>query len=214
MNLLIVGAGGLGRELFSWLSQEIKNKPEHKIIGFLDDNLSGLDNYSYPVKIVSTIKDYQPKEDEQLVLAIMEPKIKKQVVRALISKGANFYTFIHSTAIIGHNVKIGSGCIIDPHCVLYCDITVGDFVFISTSSVIGHDIDIGSYTSININSTIAGNNKIGSCCMLGVGAKTIPHREIGDNCIIGAGSVITKNIPSNAVAFGVPAAIQRSQQNY
>lgn len=207
-ELIIVGVGGLGREVFSWLSQTISATKNLRIKGFIDDNQDGLVGYNYPVNIIGNITDYQPQNNEALVMAIMNPKTKAKIVRDLLNKGAKFHTFIHSTAIIGHNVKIGMGCIIDPYCVLYSDTNVGDFVFISTSSVIGHDVTIGSYTSINIQSTIAGNTQIGSGCLLGVGAKIIPQCNIGDNTIIGAGSVVTKSMPSDVTAFGVPAKVR------
>lgn len=208
IELIIVGTGGLGREIFSWLSQTVSNKKDLHIKGFIDDNQNSLDGYDYPIKIIGNIDDYQPQSNEALVVAIMNPKIKAKIVGDLLNKGAKFHTFIHPTAIIGHNVKIGAGCIIDPYCVLYNDINIGDFVFISTSSVIGHDVVIGSYTSINIQSTVAGNNQIGNYCLLGVGVKTIPQCNIGDNTIIGAGSVVTKSIPANVTAFGIPARIR------
>ena len=208
MNLLIVGAGGLGREIFSWLSHEIKNKSGHKIIGFLDDNLNALDNYSYPVKVIGTIKDYQPKENEKLVLAIMEPTFKKQAAYDLLDKNAKFYNFIHSTAIIGDNTHIGTGCVIGPYCVLYSNVIINDFILINTCSVIGHDSSINSYSSINTQTTIAGSVIIEEGCLIAAGVKIIPQIKIATGCIIGAGSVVTKNMPPNIKAFGIPATVK------
>ena len=50
---------------------------------------------------------------------------------------------------------------------------------------------------------------IGKNCWIGAGAIIVPGITIGDNVVIGAGSVVTKDIPSNVVAVGVPCEILR-----
>jgi len=205
MDLIIVGAGGLGREVYSWLSQEIKKKPNYKIKGFIDDNPKSLDEFEYPVKVIGTISDYFPNPDEKLVLSILNPETKKRIVKSLSQKGAEFYKLIHPTSIIGTNVKIGKGCIICPNCILTNDINLRDFIFINTNSSIGHDAIIGDFTSINGNVHITGRVKIGKECLFGVSAKVIPGRVIEDNVIVGAGSVVIRNVHSNATVFGNPA---------
>ncbi len=50
---------------------------------------------------------------------------------------------------------------------------------------------------------------IGNNCWIGAGAKIMPGVTIGDNTVIGAGSVVTKDIPSNVLAYGVPCRVVR-----
>lgn len=42
----------------------------------------------------------------------------------------------------------------------------------------------------------------------------MPNVNIGDNCIIGAGAVVTKNIPANSVAVGIPARVIEDIDTY
>jgi maltose O-acetyltransferase len=51
--------------------------------------------------------------------------------------------------------------------------------------------------------------KIGNDCWFGANVTVCPGVEIGDNCVIGAGSVVTKSIPANTFAAGVPARVIR-----
>ena len=46
--------------------------------------------------------------------------------------------------------------------------------------------------------------RIGKNCWLGAGVVVLPGVTIGDNSVIGAGSIVTKDIPSNVVAYGNP----------
>jgi acetyltransferase-like isoleucine patch superfamily enzyme len=51
--------------------------------------------------------------------------------------------------------------------------------------------------------------KIGNDCWLGANVTVCPGVEIGDNCVIGAGSVVTRDIPANSLAAGVPCRVIR-----
>ncbi len=207
--LLVVGAGGFGREVYTWLSQTIKDDPKYKIAGFLDDNVAKaqeeLDKRRYPHEVVGTIQDYHPQGNESLVMGIFGPVAKKKCVEQLRKRGARFYTLVHPDTIIGHDVRIGEGCVICPYCVLANDSKIGNFISLNTNSTIGHDSDIGDFTSINGGVEITGEVKVGSQCFFGVGAVVINRCTIGDRTVVGAGSVVIRNVGSDITVFGNPA---------
>jgi maltose O-acetyltransferase len=51
---------------------------------------------------------------------------------------------------------------------------------------------------------------IGHDCWFGANVTVCPGVTIGDNCVIGAGSVVTRDIPSDSFAAGVPAKVIRT----
>lgn len=55
---------------------------------------------------------------------------------------------------------------------------------------------------------------IGNNVNIGWDAIIMPGVQIGDNCIIAAGAIVTKNIPDNSVAVGMPAKVLESVQEY
>jgi len=55
MQLIEVGAGGMGREVFLWLSHSIRDSKKYEIKGFLYDNLEALGALPYPVKVIGKI---------------------------------------------------------------------------------------------------------------------------------------------------------------
>ena len=59
-----------------------------------------------------------------------------------------------------------------------------------------------------------GKVKLGNNIYIGLGVTILRGVEIGDNCIIGAGSVVTKSIPANSVAVGVPCRVICSLEAY
>lgn len=60
----------------------------------------------------------------------------------------------------------------------------------------------------------SGKVKIGNNIVFGRDVTILKGVTIGDNCIIGAGSIVTKSIPANSVAAGVPARVICTLEDY
>lgn len=56
--------------------------------------------------------------------------------------------------------------------------------------------------------------KIGDDCYIGNNAIILPGVTIGNRCVIGAGAVVSRNIPDNSVAVGVPARVIKTADEY
>lgn len=111
-------------------------------------------------------------------------------------------TLIKRGMKVGENFTRQQGCYIDPtHCFL---ITIGKNVTFSIRvCLLAHDAStkkILGYTKI-------GRIEIGDNVFVGANATILPNVRIGDNSVIGAGSVVTRDIPANVVAAGVPAKV-------
>ena len=55
---------------------------------------------------------------------------------------------------------------------------------------------------------------IGNNVHIGTNAMIMPGVNIGDNCIIGCRAIVTKDIPSNSVAVGIPAKVIENIDDY
>ena len=66
----------------------------------------------------------------------------------------------------------------------------------------------------NKETVIYGKIEIGKNCFIGCRTTILPNVKIGDNTIIGAGSIVTKDIPSNSVACGVPCKVICTIEEY
>ncbi len=88
-------------------------------------------------------------------------------------------------------------------------ITFGDHVFIApncTFTTAEHAIDAAQR---NEGLEIAKPIVVGNNVWIGAGVTVLAGVTIGDNTIIGAGSVVTKDIPANVIAVGVPCKVLR-----
>jgi len=206
-KLVVLGAGGFGREIAFVLSEVNKKSGLYHMLGFVDNDISlqGKMIDGYPVLgDDSWLLNYSSKIN--VVIGIGNPKIRKQAVDKFRIKDNIVYP-----NIIADNVKysssttIGMGCIICLSAVLTVNISLGDFVLVMSNSVIGHDSFLDDFTTIYPSVTISGNVSVGRYSEVGVGAKIIQRKSIGQNSVVGAGAVVIENIPDNCIVAGVPA---------
>ena len=69
---------------------------------------------------------------------------------------------------------------------------------------VGHDAMIGDYVHLNPHVVIAGGTLIGNDVFIGLRATVLTSR-IGDGAVIGACALVTKDVPPNMMAKGMPA---------
>ncbi len=212
-KLVIVGAGGFGRELLTWILDSNEMYPEFDVIGFIDDDKNALKGYEYDLPIISSIQDYMPDPEISLVMGVGVPRTKKNTAQILEAKGAQFFSFIHRNAFLGKNVILGRGCVLCPNSVLTCDVSLGDFVTINCFSGSGHDVSIGSFSTLSSHVDITGYAKIGERVFLGSHATVLPKVQIEDDAVIGAGSVVMRKVKKGTTVFGNPAKAVFSKES-
>lgn len=132
-----------------------------------------------------------------------------------IQSHSEIHDFAHLYSGTGF-IKIGKYCSVNPFCVLDGHgggITIGDYVRIANHVTIVSSNHVFKDTALPI--CKQGLSKQGVTIeddvWIGSGARILDGVTIGKGSIIGAGAVVTKNIPANTVAAGVPAKIMKSR---
>ena len=206
-NLIIIGAGSFGRELYNWIINSDEIDKKYVIKGFIDNKMDILgDKKNYP-PILSSVDEYDVCKDDIFICAMTEPKIRKYCVDIIRKKNGEFINYIDKSCLIGTNIKIGIGNVFCPYTILTSDISVGDYNIFNCGSVIGHDVVIKDYCSIMVNVSISGNCKLGNDIVIGTNSVLIPNVSIGDNCFIGASTTVLRDLKENCRVFGNPAKI-------
>lgn len=116
----------------------------------------------------------------------------------------------------GGKVSIGQNVFFGPYCVLYGhgNITIGDNAMIAMGCKIAANSHVIPSPGIMINTQpdIPEPINIGKDVLMYADVVVLPGVTIGDGCIIGAGSVVTKSIPPNSYAVGVPAKVIKERK--
>ena len=110
----------------------------------------------------------------------------------------------------GFNIRLGAGAFLNFNCVILdvVEVTIGDRTQIGPGVQIlaaDHPRDPAIRASgLEFGRPI----RIGRNVWIGAGAIILPGPSIGDDALIGAGSVVTRDVPAGATAFGNPARVQ------
>lgn len=204
-QLIIVGAGGFGREVLSWACRSPDIGNSWTISGFLDSNPEALRDYAIDLPILGDPFQYEPRPGDLMVVAIAKPSIRKDIVSRLASKGAHFASLLHPSVLIGDRVSIGQGSIICPGVVITCDVKIGNFVIANVQTTIGHDVRVADFVTISGRCDINGYCTIEEGVFLGTQACCFPSVVVEQNATVGAGSVVCRRVLAGTTVYAPPA---------
>lgn len=204
-DLVVYGAGGMGRELMWQLNDPASQK--YNILGFIDDDPEKYGKIINGYPIVGDTDWLLEKSSEICVaVAIANPEARRSIVEKLkANSNIIFPNIIAPDAKISEFVEWGEGCIICYGNIITVNINIGDFFISNRCCTVGHDCKIGDYVTLNPMASVSGNVTVEDCVDIGTGANIIQGRTIGANSIIGAGAVVIRDIPQGSIAVGVPA---------
>jgi len=198
-DLIIVGAGGFGREAY-YLAKTIG---QWNIKGFIDDNLNALDGIQCECPIIGTIKDWVVSKNDVFAIGIASPKVKELVANRLKERGATFVTLIHPRAMVYESAVIGEGCVIGGMSNIGDCAKVGNFVNVA-GSVVGQDTIIDDYTTTTAFVNIV-SAKIGKRVFIGSHSVILNNKKVGDDAFVCAGSIVMTNVKPGTKVMGYPA---------
>ncbi len=206
-NLVIIGAGELGRELYWHAKESIGFNTQYTIKGYIDDDFQPeSDRYKYLQKpLISSIDDYKIEPDDVFICAVGAVNGREATVKKIKEKGGAFISIINRTALLQGNITIGEGVFIGPFTVIGDGVVLGDHVMLNTHSSIGHDAVLGEYTCVMSYVDITGGCQIGRKVFLASGCRMTPSSKIGDEAYVGIGSVVLRRVKPNTKVFGNPA---------
>lgn len=206
-DIVVLGAGGMGREAMWLIESSKKYKDIYNILGFVDDSceLAGLTINGQ--KVIGDISWLLSRtEDIAVVIGLGDTVTRKNVYEKLSANPViSFPNIVADDVIMSDYVKMGKGCIICSGNILTVNIEIGDFLISNLNCTICHDSVIGNFVTLNPSVNISGNVTLADSTNVGVGSKIIQGKSVGEGSVIGAGAVVVTDLPANCTAVGVPA---------
>lgn len=206
-KIVIIGAGGMGRETLDVIEYQNTLEKKWEFLGFIDEDpkLWDLKVREYPV--LGGIKWFEDNYscEIKIIIGIGNNYTRKMMVNKLLKYEPKFASLIHPSVNITKQVKLGPGSIILAGCTLTSNITIGEHVIINIGTTISHDSNIKNFVNLCPGVHISGNNLINEDVYMGTGSLTINDIIIGKGTYVGAGAVVTKSLPEYVLAIGVPA---------
>jgi sugar O-acyltransferase (sialic acid O-acetyltransferase NeuD family) len=218
--LVIVGAGGLGREtiaLVRAINATRPASPAWDLLGLLDD---GPDRAGDLVDGVAVLGPTGWLDETaarpgavvpHVVLCTGSPKSlgSRAAIAARLDPRTVFAPLVHPTASLAVGTEVGHGSVLLAQVVTTAPVSIGRHVVVMPQVVFTHDDVIGDHATFGAGVRLAGGVTVGAGAYLGSGALVREHLTIGAGALVGMGAVVTRDVPPGEVWAGNPARYQR-----
>ncbi len=204
--LVIVGAGGLGREIAALVRDINAQRATWELAGFIDDD---------PAAAGRTVDDLEVLGGQEwlaersgthdVAFGVGSPAVRFRLLRALRPHAAAFPALVHPTVVRTPYLELGEGALVTAGNILTSQITVGAFALLNLACTVGHDARIGDFVTVAPGVAISGHVVLEEGCDIGTGSSLVQGTRVGAWSVVGAGAVVARDIPANVTAVGVPA---------
>ena len=202
-RLVIVGAGGHGREALAIARAVNRDRDRWHVIGLVDD---GAPDNLVPVDDANLLgtTDFLIDHGDEHVIAIGAPMIRRAVAER-IGDAAPAIALVDPSAWLGDDVELAEGVIVHPGAICTTNVRVGLHSHVNCGVIVSHDCRIGDFVSLSPGVKLNGAVTVGDGAFLGTGAIVLPGRSIGQDAVVGAGAVVIDDVAPGATVVGVPA---------
>lgn len=205
-RILIVGAGGFGREVLHW-ARAAWPAPIATVAGFLSAHEPRHWRGGDLPAVIGDPDDFVPAAGDGFLLGVGIPDVRRRLAETLMARGARFLTLVHPTAIVAPTAEIGAGSIICPFAVVSDNARVGRCVLLNYHTSLGHDASAGDFAVLSPYATLGGNAHVAEDVFLGMHASVGPGRRVGPRSKVSANSCALADAPADSLVFGAPGRI-------
>ena len=207
-DVVVVGAGGFGREVLDVIEAANAAGAGLRVLGVVDDapsdvNLDRLVARGYvhlgPIDTVvaGSVGAY--------VLGVGGPAAKRAIAELFDSAGWTPVTVVHPAAVVSPTARIGAGSIVCGGVQLSTNSELGRHVHLNPNTTIGHDAVVGNFASVNPGAIVSGEVRVGDGTLIGAGAVVLQGLDVGAGAVVGASACVTRPVAARATVVGVPA---------
>ena len=213
-RVVIIGAGGHGREVADIIRHQAQAGAPVEALGFADDNrdLHGQSLGGLPVLGDWTWFEGVDRQEVAVVCAVGSPQICRRLVERAHELGLSFASVISPLAHISNLARLGEGVTVFPNVIINTGAFIDSYSILNVAVTVSHDAKVGRYSNINPGVHLAGNVTIGEGCYIGMGTNVIQGRTVGAWSVVGAGAAVIRDLPGGVTAVGVPAEIIKRRE--
>ncbi|CCI52023.1 acetyltransferase [Nostocoides jenkinsii] len=207
-RIIIVGAGGHGREMEDLIQAINSVAGTWDIVGIVDDAPSP-ENRDRVARLgqrfIGGLNDLFGESPGHFVIGIGNGQHRAAIDQQLVLKGWEPAVLVHPAAYVGADVALGPGSVICAGVTATTNISLGRHVHVNRNATLGHDSYLEDYVTVNPLAAISGNVRIGTMTMIGTTAAILQNLSVGARSTVGAGAVVTKDVGDDVIVKGIPA---------
>lgn len=208
-SIVIVGCGGLGREVWSLVHALQADGAGWQVEGFVDDQPDAESLrlvHALGAEVVGTVADLASRRGPyHAVLAVGAPGARHRIAAALAGSGVHYPALVHPDSTVGCGTRLGPGVVVAPGARISTHVTVAQHVHVDQNVTVGHDASLGPFARLNPAACVSGAVDIGRRALVGANATILQNLVVGDDAVVGAGACVVRDVAPAAVVKGVPA---------
>jgi sugar O-acyltransferase (sialic acid O-acetyltransferase NeuD family) len=206
MRVLVLGAGGTGRDLVDWLPELRAAGRAIEITGFLDDDPAKQGQTIAGLPVLGPLSEARRHADTMLLDALGSPgSYGKRAGLIGDLPDSRFLTLVHPLARVSTSALVGAGTLVYPYVFVGPDTRIGRHVTILSHGAINHDTTLGEFTILASHVALGGNVTVGASCYLGMRSTVRDGKRVGAGAMVGMGAVVTDDVAPGSTVAGVPA---------
>jgi sugar O-acyltransferase (sialic acid O-acetyltransferase NeuD family) len=200
-QLIIVGAGGHGREVFGTVHDS-----RLPCLGFADDQPPDFTLLNrIGARYLGTVAELLRSATAfRFILGIGAGSARQNLDKVLAPRMAS-NPIIHPASSVGLDVRMKPGSIVFANASVTTNIEIGRHTHIGRGAAIGHDTALGDFVTIMPLASVSGSVNVGDRATIGAGAVVRQGQTIGEGAFVGAGAVVVRDVAPGEVVVGNPA---------
>ena len=205
-RLVIIGAGGHGRETLDVVDALNAVRPSFEVVGFVatGDPSPEVERRGIPFLGGPDVLAGVP-ADIDAVIAIGDGAVRRRIDAALLAEGRRSAVLVHPLASVASDNRLGPGVVMAAGARVTTNVTLGRHVHLNVNAVASHDVVVGDYATLSPGVLLNGGTVVGAGAFLGTGAIVVPGCRVGADAVVGAGAVVVDDVAPGVTVVGVPA---------
>lgn len=193
--MIIIGAGGFGREV-AWVVERINAlHPTFELLGFCDDAPDKREGMCGAYRLLGLGENIKAQFGPVgFFCALGNNRVRRAVFSTVRAAGHEPVTLIDPAATIAPDVEIGAGSYVGINSVVSVGTRIGDGVIVNHHVCVGHDVVIEDFAQLCPGVNVSGGCYVGEGAFMGTNAGTIPLKRIGAWATVGAGTTALRDV--------------------
>jgi sugar O-acyltransferase (sialic acid O-acetyltransferase NeuD family) len=209
-RIVIIGAGGMAREVGSALRHINRQKETYDFLGYVVSDLSKLSPRDSRDQVIGDFSWLERNRNlfEAIAIGIGSPvaRLKMGAQIKSLFPGIQLPALVHPSAFVdSETCRLGEGSFVAAGAVLAVNCVLEPFALCNLGVTVGHETAIGCGSVVNPGANLSGGVVIGDGVLIGTGAQILQYLHIGSGAVVGAGSVVLQDVPEHTTVFGAPA---------
>jgi sugar O-acyltransferase (sialic acid O-acetyltransferase NeuD family) len=210
--LLVVGGGGLAREVLSLVTALNTVSPAWRVHGVLDDDPARHGGQVSGVPVLGPPELAYDAPDASVVLCTASPverSSRYRLCRRLDLPAERYAALVHPAAVLAPSTTVSPGAVVLAGTVATADVVIGPHAVVMPACVLTHDDELAAFATLGSGVLLGGGVRVGTGAYVGAGAGVREGRRLGQWCLIGMGSLVMHDVPAFETWWGAPARCRR-----